>query len=207
MNERGINQRRSSASRSEPDHVFPKVNQHMSTCARSRPRRRRKHHPLLVYAIVDAAKNAQFLALKKRGFKRYSTGSSTYWRREAEEPVHGATPLIFAHGIGIGFLPYHNLIEMIWWTGCDKDGAPMYLLELPALALTRFSRELPSPKELGEAASRMLAEHNDDPAACWVGPLLRDRRDHLRAEVRAFHGRVVRAHRAGLFSSAFTRCV
>ena len=31
----------------------------------------------------------------------------------------------------------------------------MYLLELPALALTRFGRELPSPKELGEAASRM----------------------------------------------------
>ena len=76
-----------------------------------------KHHPLLVYAIVDAAKNAQFLALKKRGFKRYSTGSSTYWRREADEPVDGATPLIFAHGIGIGFLPYHNLICSIWWTG------------------------------------------------------------------------------------------
>ena len=79
-----------------------------------------KHHPLLVYAIVDAAKNAQFLALKKRGFKRYSTGSSTYWRREADEPVDGATPLIFAHGIGIGFLPYHNLINDLV-DGCD-DG-------------------------------------------------------------------------------------
>jgi len=126
-----------------------------------------KHHPLLVYAIVDAAKNAQFLALKKRGFKRYSTGTSTYWRREAQEPVDGATPLIFAHGIGIGFLPYHNLIGDLV-DGCESDGAPMYLLELPALALTRFGRELPSPKELGEAASRMLTEH-DDPAACWVG--------------------------------------
>ncbi len=126
-----------------------------------------KHHPLLVYAIVDAAKNAQFLALKKRGFKRYSTGSSTYWRREADEPIKGATPLIFAHGIGIGFLPYHNLINDLV-DGCESDGAPMYLLELPALALTRFGRELPSPTELGEAASRMLTAH-DDPAACWLG--------------------------------------
>jgi hypothetical protein len=149
------------------DHVFPEgESTHEYMCAQqaSAPA---KHHPLLVYAIVDAAKNAQFLALKKRGFKRYSTGSSTYWRREAQEPVDGATPLIFAHGIGIGFLPYHNLINDLV-DGCDKDGAPMYLLELPALALTRFSRELPSPKELGEAASSMLAEHNDG-AACWVG--------------------------------------
>jgi pimeloyl-ACP methyl ester carboxylesterase len=149
------------------DHVFPDgASTHEYMCAQqaSAPA---KHHPLLVYAIVDAAKNAQFLALKKRGFKRYSTGSSTYWRREADEPVDGATPLIFAHGIGIGFLPYHNLINDLV-DGCDKDGAPMYLLELPALALTRFSRELPSPKELGEAASSMLAEHNDG-AACWVG--------------------------------------
>jgi hypothetical protein len=149
------------------EHVFPEgESTHEYMCAQqaSAPS---KHHPLLVYAIVDAAKNAQFLALKNMGFKRYSTGKSTYWRREAQEPVEGATPLIFAHGIGIGFLPYHNLINDLV-DGCESDGAPMYLLELPALALTRFGRELPSPKELGEAASRMLAAH-DDPAACWVG--------------------------------------
>ena len=149
------------------DHVFPEgdaTKEYMCAQQASAPA---KHHPLLVYAIVDAAKNAQFLALKKRGFKRYSTGSSTYWRREADEPIKGATPLIFAHGIGIGFLPYHNLINDLV-DGCESDGAPMYLLELPALALTRFGRELPSPTELGEAASRMLTAH-DDPAACWLG--------------------------------------
>ena len=149
------------------DHVFPEgdaTKEYMCAQQASAPS---KHHPLLVYAIVDAAKNAQFLALKKRGFKRYSTGSSTYWRCEADKPIDGATPLIFAHGIGIGFLPYHNLINDLV-DGCESDGAPMYLLELPALALTRFGRELPSPKELGEAASRMLTEHGD-PAACWLG--------------------------------------
>lgn len=126
-----------------------------------------KHHPLLVYAIIEAAKHAHFLTLKNQGFERYSTGGSDYWRREASNPIKGATPLIFAHGIGIGLLPYHTLIDDLA-AGCERDGAPIYLLELPALALTRFGRELPSPPELGAAATAMLATH-EDPAACWVG--------------------------------------
>ena len=40
-------------------------------------------HPLLVYAIVDAAKNAQFLALKKRGFKA---------TRQVPQPTGAAKP-------------------------------------------------------------------------------------------------------------------
>ena len=81
----------------------------------------------------------------------------------------------------------------------------MYLLELPAPALTRFGRELPSPKELGEAASSMLSFITIRRPAGWGTPSLTVVITYALKYASLRSRRV--PHRARLLPSAPARCL
>ena len=131
----------------------------------------RRLHPLLLYAALGAARRAYGLQLKAAGFAKKRAGRLSYWVRDGEAPGDDdgfrPAPVVFAHGIGVGLLPYKDAIAKLA-AGARAAGAATYLLELPAISTTLQGEELPRPVDLAADVSLALRS-NGDAAAVFVG--------------------------------------
>ena len=129
----------------------------------------RRLHPLLLYAFLGAARRAYGLQLNAAGFTKKRAGRLSYWHRPGRDVKDGfaPTPVVFAHGIGVGLLPYKDVIAKLG-DGAHDDGAATYLLELPAISTTLKGEELPRPLDLAYDAAAALRA-NGDASAVWVG--------------------------------------
>lgn len=131
----------------------------------------RRLHPLLLYAALGAARRAYGLQLKAAGFAKKRAGRLSYWVRDGEalgdDDGFRPAPVVFAHGIGVGLLPYKDAIAKLA-AGARSAGAATYLLELPAISTTLQGEELPRPVDLAADVSLALRS-NGDAAAVFVG--------------------------------------
>ena len=131
----------------------------------------RRLHPLLLYAALGAARRAYGLQLKAAGFAKKRAGRLSYWVRDGEalgdDDEFRPAPVVFAHGIGVGLLPYKDAIAKLA-AGARSAGAATYLLELPAISTTLQGEELPRPVDLAADVSLALRS-NGDAAAVFVG--------------------------------------
>ncbi|RKO93543.1 hypothetical protein BDK51DRAFT_4712, partial [Blyttiomyces helicus] len=122
--------------------------------------------PLVYYmaiAGVDVAANA---ALRSHGYRRRDLEVDgrrhLFTYRPAQGPTpKGALPLVFVHGIGIGFAHYLPLLAKL------PTNIPIYLLEWPHVSM-KVEEEVPRIPDTVSALSAMLRADGHN-RACFSG--------------------------------------
>jgi len=122
--------------------------------------------PLCCYATVAAMNAIAHSAIYLLGFRRlhqYDTpGQFIYYRPGASKTARdsGLKPIVFVHGIGIGFLPYMVLI-----IGLPTE-VDVFLVEWPHVAMQMTVRG-PTVEESVSSIVRLLDDHHHE-SACFV---------------------------------------
>jgi len=121
-----------------------------------------EHRPLLYYLFTTSIFDVITWCLMKRlGFSVHKSGTIAYWYRPGSNP--DSVPFVFCHGIGIGVLPYMQLIELLAF---DTDRS-IFCPILPSISM-RISEDVPSPRQTVIALEEMLLSWNLS-SAHWVG--------------------------------------
>ncbi|KAG0201510.1 hypothetical protein BGX28_005696 [Mortierella sp. GBA30] len=136
------------------------------------------HRPLLHYSLVWVVKMLMGLLFRRLGFTRYKTtldqtsackvpqhakaiwkGKShsvpdlAYWYRIPDHPQN-ETPLVFIHGIGLGFIPYVHLIIAL-----TSISRPLILIEIPYVTSQLFQADCITLDDTYLAIERLLHNH------------------------------------------------
>ena len=111
-----------------------------------------RYRPLLVYlgthVIVPHLTTGLLSAM---GFNRLNSGSLGYWHKKAQSI---AQPIIFAHGLGVGVLPYMQFIRDLCGLFPDRE---VFIVDLPFIAMR--PTVLPSSREVAVCVEDMLRIH------------------------------------------------
>jgi len=104
------------------------------------------HRPLFFYAFTHlSVKAITHVAMRYLGFQHYCSGSLGYWYK----PGTGK-PRVFCHGVGLGVLPYTDLIRRL-----AQDPRPLFAVEFEVIAM-RIQKTVPSPNEIAANIRDML---------------------------------------------------
>ena len=79
-----------------------------------------------------------------------------YWYREHTSTTQ--TPILFVHGIGIGFYTYGSFLGDLNSGSRDGDGVGIIALELTSIS-SRISAEAPSALEVKDEVEKILEHH------------------------------------------------
>lgn len=144
------------------EHVFPPGHCSTTKCARlTLDPIQAVHRPLFFYCWVWILRWFSSIALWWNGFRYRNSGTLNYWVRlvvpQKNKNKNKNKPLIFIHGIGIGFMPYHRFLTLLW---SNQD---TYILELPTISMQlvqgNFSMEI-----LVAAIDHLMRVHKVDDA-------------------------------------------
>ena len=127
--------------------------------------------PFFFYASIWCVNTFTHAVMYQLGYRRrpeYCTAAANVFHRppaggrKAQEQGQGPPkqPIVFVHGIGIGFAHYIGLLNSF---PLDVD---VYLLEWPHVAM-QMARDVPTVNETVDTLLRILDE-NDHPTACFV---------------------------------------
>ena len=132
-----------------------------------------RQHPLLLYALLAVQRRRFARELSQMGFVRGAAGALTYWFLPPASAGDGGwgdacttvpralqetrTPLVFAHGIGVGLPPYAAFVERLA-RAANVDRRAVFLMELPAISTTLGMSQLPTGATLAQDARLMLAQ-------------------------------------------------
>ncbi|KAJ3011558.1 hypothetical protein HKX48_006774 [Thoreauomyces humboldtii] len=128
------------------------------------------HRPALYYAFTRAVDFGSKTALRAMGFVRREldpldcsgAGTAAYFYRPAQLPTpRGALPIVFVHGIGVGFAVYLPLLASL------PRNVPIYLLEWPHVAM-QVRDDVPSVADTRSLLVGMLAK-DKHPKATFIG--------------------------------------
>lgn len=115
-----------------------------------------RQHPLLMYALLAVVRVRHRRELDKElGFAyrgRTPRDHLAYWVR-GDETATEKTPIVFAHGIGVGLLPYARFVESLVKADPDR---PVVLLELPAISTALVSAPMAQGAVLAEEVRAAL---------------------------------------------------
>jgi len=121
--------------------------------------------PFITYATIFLINTAtHFLLQSLLGFQlrpQFTTpsGSQAIYHRMGTD--RQAVPIVFVHGIGIGFAHY---LPLIWGLPYDRD---VFLVEWPYVAMQMHAQG-PSPVESVAAVTSCLAHYEHVQGACFV---------------------------------------
>ena len=137
--------------------------------------------PLIHYAVVTALRGMGLLAVRALGFRVRRLGPHRYFYRpgaEADTPARpargpapeaaaagpdgGVLPIVFVHGLGVGFGLYLGVMA-----GLPRR-APAYLLEWPSTVMALGAEAGPDPPATARLVQAMLRRDGHE-AACVVG--------------------------------------
>ena len=129
--------------------------------------------PLCFYATIAAMNISAHVAIYLLGFRHlqqydtpgqliyYRPGTSTAARdHSSNSDSNGPKPIVFVHGIGIGFLPY---LALIFGLPTEVD---VFLVEWPHVAMQMTVRG-PTVEESVSSIVRVLDDHHHE-SACFV---------------------------------------
>ncbi|KAI8824459.1 uncharacterized protein EV422DRAFT_493257 [Fimicolochytrium jonesii] len=132
------------------EHSFPPGNNPDLKCIRlTLDAVQATHRPLIYYIVCKSVNALSHLLLRGIGFRLRElqrkhvpgSGKLTYLYRPAKEPMpEGALPIVFIHGIGIGFAAYVPFLL------CLPRNVPVYLLEWPHVSM-QLTEEVPTIEE------------------------------------------------------------
>ncbi|KAI9094409.1 hypothetical protein DFS34DRAFT_629324 [Phlyctochytrium arcticum] len=131
-----------------------------------------KHRPLVYYVVTRFVNwyATNRVVAKKLGFYQRTvdpsdvagSGPYSFWYRPASEPTPpNATPLVFIHGIGIGFAPYLQLLALF------PRSVPIYLIEWRYVSM-QLDSSVPSIPDTLAGLKAMLAL-DGHPRATFAG--------------------------------------
>jgi len=108
--------------------------------------------PLWIYAITTLLlPSIAHQRCRWMGFSKFVSGGLEYWHRPAQQGER-TQPIVFCHGLGVGVLPYLDLVGDI----CSAVGSEIFLLDMPHLS-SRPKTDVPSPRETVACIVDMLA--------------------------------------------------
>ncbi|RKP08352.1 hypothetical protein THASP1DRAFT_29849 [Thamnocephalis sphaerospora] len=126
--------------------------------------------PLASYLVISLTHSVCALLLLSLGFRQRCESSVAYWIRkgtpsatesqQTEEP-----PIVFAHGLTPGFLPYFHFFFSMWRRHAHRT---IVILHLGHVAGGFPTRHIPSRTEVVRAAHRIFRRHRLAPAV-WSG--------------------------------------
>ncbi len=127
--------------------------------------------PAIYYAAIAAVNSLVHVGLKGLGFKHLpefdtpTKSQAIYYRAkevdtDAPKSITQALPIVFIHGIGIGYAHYFGVVSSL---PTDVD---VYLLEWPNVAMQMNSCG-PTPHETITAITKLFAAHGHK-AGCFV---------------------------------------
>lgn len=96
--------------------------------------------PFFFYFTIAAVNYFGHVILRSAGYKRrreYDINSQAIYHRASRDPSKSALPIVFVHGIGIGFPHYLGMILSL------PEEADVYLVEWPHVAM-QFTSSVPS---------------------------------------------------------------
>ncbi len=111
------------------------------------------------HAVLTAA---GFACRRHAGFSYYTLNTPPHGAAACEGDDERATPIFFAHGVGLGLLPYLQFVLKL-----AALGRPVIAIEYPHLAM-RWSQFIPTVDQGVDAMLGILAHHGYRQAA-WVG--------------------------------------
>lgn len=121
------------------------------------------HRPLIYYGVCKTVNKLSHLLLRKFGFYQRTldpmdvagSGTLNYLYRPATEPVPAnALPIVFIHGIGVGFAAYIPLIAHL------PRNVPIYLIEWPHVSM-QLAEEVPTiPDTLAFITGMLDRDHH-----------------------------------------------
>lgn len=118
-----------------------------------------RQHPLLMYVLLIIQRRRHAGKLKECGFEKVDgTGSLRYWTRRGDPNL---TPVVFAHGIGVGLFPYHSFIQEL----AGRDNRTVILLELPSISTTLVAAPLADGAQLAREVRTVLDDQGHDTCA------------------------------------------
>ena len=81
-----------------------------------------EHHPAIFYLLTEVLLQVLWTRayLAPMGFAKYRKGKVTYWYHpgEAGRTTTTMNPLVFFPGIGVGFISYRPMLELLIQEGC-----------------------------------------------------------------------------------------
>ncbi|KAI8816126.1 uncharacterized protein EV422DRAFT_501600 [Fimicolochytrium jonesii] len=115
------------------------------------------HRPWIYYAVCKGIGAIAHICVRALGYYQRSirlTGTAgdvaTFWYRPATRPAHpSAVPVVFIHGIGIGFCQYLAILAQL------PRNVPVYLLEWAHVSM-QLSEEVPTIEHTLELISCVL---------------------------------------------------
>ena len=124
--------------------------------------------PFCFYATVAVMHVTAHCSMHLLGFRRlpqYDTPGQLIYYRPGTNPTaaksRGLKPIVFIHGIGVGFLPYMALIFTL------PTEVDVFLVEWPHVAMKMTVRG-PTVEESVSSIVRLLDDHQHE-NACFVG--------------------------------------
>ncbi|TPX58455.1 hypothetical protein PhCBS80983_g03142 [Powellomyces hirtus] len=120
------------------------------------------HRPLIYYLVCKCVNAASHVGLRILGYKQRTldpmdvagSGTLTYLYRAPTQPTPpNALPIVFIHGIGVGFAAYIPFIALL------PRNVPVYLLEWPHVAM-QLEEEVPTIPDTLAFITGMLNRDN-----------------------------------------------
>jgi len=123
--------------------------------------------PFFFYLVIYIVNQSIHILLRLLGYKKLNNYNSkaqkiyyrpgTWSNKQIKKPI----PILFVHGIGIGFAHY---LLLLWKFPTEQD---IYLVEWPHVAM-QFSSEVPSSNEVVDTLLRLFNDYKHD-KVCLIG--------------------------------------
>ncbi|KAJ3123628.1 hypothetical protein HK098_001796 [Nowakowskiella sp. JEL0407] len=129
---------------------------------------RTQQRPLLYYLITYIIHCISHNGLKSLGFIRdriaIHNHSFYFYKRIPANPDPSVHPIVFIHGLGLGFMQYQRFIARL------PRSTPVYLIEQPHIIMRLGSHNIPTIPETVEFYHRLLHNptSNSSTPACFV---------------------------------------
>lgn len=112
-----------------------------------------KHRSLCFYLIMRTLRQMGEIQLFLSGFRKYHLGDTIYWYRKCPEQDETHLPMVFYHGVTVGWPLYKDLVDFF------ANGRTVILVDIPHFSMS-LDFNVQSPEEHVADMEQILYKHD-----------------------------------------------